>query len=72
MDIPVDMSMGGIKLIRDREVCGTCKYHEHIYASVRKYEDIKVNNGWMCMNELSENQGYYTEYSDSCDDWEEK
>ena len=75
MDIPVDMSMGGVKLTRDRrKVCGTCKYHKHIYATVRQhhYDKVSVHDGWMCVNEDCEYCGCYTEYSDSCDDWEEK
>ena len=47
----------------DKEkVCGTCKYHH--------FSD--VTNEWICMNEESENYADYTEYGDSCEEWEEK
>lgn len=56
------------------EVCGTCKYHKHIYAHVRQMQNgiIKIDDGWVCINEDSINAGCYTEYEDKCDDWEEK
>lgn len=44
------------------EVCGTCKYH--------KYE--QESQGWVCVNSNSEYLADWTEYSDTCDEWEEK
>lgn len=47
----------------DDKCCGTCKYHHH--------EDI--DDGWVCVNDQSEYCEYYvewTEYSDSCEEWE--
>ncbi len=41
-------------------VCGTCKYHEH--------EDI--DNGWVCVNDKSEYFADFTEYNDTCEEWE--
>ncbi len=40
--------------------CGTCSYH--------KYTD----DGWVCENNMSEYYTCYTEYTDSCDEWEER
>ncbi len=45
----------------DRQVCGTCKYH---------YHDDK--DGWICVNGDSINATYWTEYTDKCEDWEER
>lgn len=47
------------------ECCGTCKYNQ-----VDK--DIIEQRVFICMNELSEYYGDYTEYSTCCDDYEEK
>ena len=44
------------------EICGNCKYHQL----------ADVANEWVCMNEESENYADYTEYSDSCEDYEER
>jgi hypothetical protein len=53
------------------KICGTCKHHKHIYAHVRPHGDgIKIEDGWACINEDSENAGCYTDYDDSCDEWE--
>lgn len=57
----------------DQEICGTCKYHKHIFTHVEPFEDdIRIQDGWVCVNEYSENAGCYTEYRDRCDDWEDK
>lgn len=50
--------------MRDKElqICGTCKYH--------KYEPI--DKGFVCTNADSDNCTYWTEFTDSCIDWEEK
>ena len=42
------------------EVCGTCKYHCH----------ANLDNDWVCENEDSEYYADWTEYNDSCEDWE--
>ena len=56
-----------------REVCGTCIYHKHIYSNVSKANgDLRIDEGWMCINEESENATFYTEHDDSCDEWEGK
>lgn len=57
----------------NREVCGTCIYHKHIYTHVRPHVNgVKVEDGWVCINEDSENAGCYTDYDDRCDEWEGK
>ena len=40
--------------------CGTCRYHEYYKGE------------WCCLCEYSFCYGIETEYSDSCEDWEEK
>ena len=53
--------------------CGTCKYHKHIYSHIEpKDGKVDIHEGWVCINEDSENAGCYTEYNDKCDEWEEK
>ena len=55
------------------EICGTCKHHKHIYTHVDPGRDgISPQDGWVCINESSENAGCYTDYADKCDEWEEK
>ena len=55
------------------EICGTCRHHKHIYTHVEPCgDDIRIQDGWVCVNEYSENSGCYTDYKDKCDDWEEK
>ena len=46
----------------DKRICGTCRYHQH--------ED--VDDGWVCTNAESENCADWTEYTDSCEEWEER
>ena len=48
-------------MIRTEKVCGTCKWHKH--------EQL---NDWSCDNHDGEYFGDYTEYSDSCPDYEER
>lgn len=43
-----------------REVCGTCKYHEH----------ENIDDGWVCVNDKSEYFADWTEYNDTCEEWE--
>ena len=43
------------------EVCGTCKWH-----------CFESTDEWICDNELSDNYMGYTEYGDSCSDYEER
>lgn len=42
------------------ECCGNCKYHQ--------YEDI--SQGWVCCNQDSEYVADWTDYTDSCEEWE--
>ena len=42
--------------------CGTCKH------SVLDGE----SNEWVCNNDESERYGEYTEYADSCEEWEDE
>lgn len=44
----------------DEKYCGTCKYHYH----------KNIGDGWECVNDRSEYFADWTEYSDSCDEWE--
>ena len=46
----------------DDKYCGTCKYHYH----------KNIGDGWECVNDRSEYFADWTEYSDSCDEWEER
>lgn len=45
---------------KNAKCCGTCKWHEH--------EDI--DDGWVCVNAESDNCAAWTEYGDSCEEWE--
>lgn len=42
--------------------CGNCKHHYH--------EDI--DDGWVCVNPRSRFCADWTEYEDTCEEWEEK
>lgn len=42
------------------KVCGNCAYHE--------FEDI--DNGWVCVCDIAEGCGAWTDYDYSCPDWE--
>lgn len=44
----------------DDKCCGTCKYHYH----------KNICDGWECVNDRSEYFADWTDYSDSCDEWE--
>ena len=44
------------------ECCGTCKWHRHENTS----------QGRACMNSESDYCADWTDYNDSCDEWEEK
>jgi len=46
---------------KDR-ICGKCKWHQH--------EDI--DDGWVCVNDRSEYCTDWTEYTDSCNEFEER
>lgn len=48
-----------------KEVCGTCKHN-------RRQRDGHCNAEFCCNNEDSEYCGVPTEYSDTCEEWEEK
>ena len=45
-----------------KQCCGTCKYHQ--------FEN--VNDGYVCVNSDSEYCADWTEYSDFCEEWEER
>ena len=45
----------------DDKCCGTCKYHG--------FENL--SDGFSCVNEQSEYFEDFTEYNDSCEEWEE-
>lgn len=47
---------------KDRECCGTCKWHEH----------ENIDDGWVCTNPDSDAVADWTEYSDSCMAWESR
>ena len=64
---------GGSKVAMTKEICGTCIHHKHIYTHVEPQRDgLKIDEGWVCVSDRSENAGCYTEYNDTCDDWEGK
>nr|DAI50690.1 MAG TPA: hypothetical protein [Bacteriophage sp.] len=44
----------------DKKCCGTCKYHHH----------ADIDDGWVCVNDQSEYYADWTDYSDSCEEWE--
>jgi len=45
------------------QICGTCNYHE---------KDIERNEDWLCVCGPSDYCGDYTQYRDSCEEWEER
>ena len=45
-----------------KECCGTCRWHEY----------DTYGQDYSCVNDDSENAGYYTGYNDTCDEWEGK
>lgn len=45
-----------------KQICGTCRYHYH--------EDI--DDGWVCVNPDSDYRADWTEYEDTCDEWERR
>lgn len=45
----------------EKKVCGTCKYHQ--------FES--VDDGYVCANDESEYLSCWTEYNDSCLEWED-
>lgn len=46
----------------NREICGTCYYHEHEH----------IDAGWVCTNKKSEYCACWTEYDDKCEEWEDR
>lgn len=46
----------------EKKTCGTCKYHKH----------ESIDNGWICVNDESLYFADWTDYKDSCPDWEGK
>lgn len=51
-----------ISVSNGKECCGNCKYHQ--------YEDI--SQGWVCCNQDSEYVADWTDYTDSCEEWESR
>lgn len=45
--------------------CGECKYNRRDWTN-------PDNTDFYCGNDMSENHGYNTGYSDGCEDWENK
>lgn len=45
-----------------KKCCGTCRWHQHEY----------VDDGWVCVNDISEYCTDWTDYEWSCDEWEER
>lgn len=43
-----------------KECCGTCKWHRH--------EDI--DDGWVCVNDMSDQCAEWTDYDMYCDQYE--
>lgn len=46
----------------DEQICGTCKWHYH----------ESIDDGWVCVNADSRYCADWTEYNDSCEEWEGK
>lgn len=44
------------------QCCGTCKYHHHEH----------IDDGWVCVNDRSDYVACWTEYKDSCEEYEER
>ena len=44
------------------ECCGTCRHHKFDYDS----------GEWICNADFADNFGQFTEYKDTCEDWEDK
>ena len=55
----VVVNLIGVKTMDDK-CCGTCKHH---------YYD-EINEDWVCINSYSKYGTYWTEYKDSCEEWE--
>jgi len=50
--------------MRDKEeCCGTCRYHK---------PDGTFPDDWVCTNPDSDNYSEWTEYEDTCDEWESR
>lgn len=48
---------------RDNEVCGTCRFHKR---------DGDFPDDFICVNPDSDNVGDWTEYTDTCEEWERR
>lgn len=48
--------------MNEERICGRCRHHKH--------EDI--DDGWVCVNPDSECFSDWTEWGDSCEDFEER
>ena len=51
----------------NREICGECKWHKVI----KDYNDSRYE-AWACDNEDSPYYTYYTEYTDTCECFEQR
>ena len=49
----------------NREICGECKYHKP------SWETGKLRD-YSCTNEDSDYYTDYTEYTDTCEEWEQR
>ena len=45
-----------------KRCCGNCKYHKH----------DNIEDDWLCTNPASDYVSDWTDYSDYCEDYEEK
>ena len=48
--------------MEDRQICGECKWHIH----------DEIDDGWVCCNADSDYCTYYTEYEDTCREFEQR
>ena len=48
--------------------CGTCCWHQYGETETK----LLIDDEWICTNEYSINFGCETDYTDNCDDWEQK
>ena len=48
-------------MMEEEKVCGTCVWHT-----------CEIYPDFICANKDSENYAMYTQYGDSCDEWEDK
>lgn len=44
----------------DEKCCGICRWHSHEY----------ITDGWVCVNDQSDNCTDFTDYDHCCEEWE--